>query len=158
MEKEAVPFFLVCGKEESYYVVPLSIIMDLSEKRWCYLKVASFSMYVVSCHPKLFKFVVTLVRAGDRPRWLNYWWEKSDPLGVFRPCCGMQVLWGYIDPILLDYPKERPRRKTNIMVGSWKSLVIITSIGFILDVHIYKGKPMSLQNWWEGKAIPILLF
>lgn len=74
----------------------------------------------------------------------------KNPLGVFRPGCGMQVLWGYIDPIVLDYLKERPGRKTNIMVGSRKSLVIITSIGFMLDVHIYKGKPMSLQNWVVG--------
>lgn len=37
------------------------------KKGRCYLKVASFSLYVVSCHPKLFKFVMS-VRAGDRPR------------------------------------------------------------------------------------------
>lgn len=41
--------------------------MDLSAKRWCYLKAASFSTYVVSCHPKRFKFVVTSVRVGDMP-------------------------------------------------------------------------------------------
>lgn len=61
--------FLNMGKG-SYlnYVVPLSVIMDLSEKKKrCYLKVASFSVYVVSCHPKLFKFVMS-VRVGDRPR------------------------------------------------------------------------------------------
>lgn len=45
--------------------------MDLSEKRWCYLKVASFSMYVVSCHPKVSRFVVMSVRVGDRSRWLT---------------------------------------------------------------------------------------
>lgn len=37
------------------------------KKGRCYLKVALFSLYVVSCHPKLFKFVMS-VRAGDRPR------------------------------------------------------------------------------------------
>lgn len=62
----------------------------------------------------------------------------------------MQVLWGYIDPNALDYLKKHPRRKTNNVVGSRKSFVIITSTGFILDVHIYKGKPMSLQNWVVG--------
>lgn len=37
------------------------------KKKRCYLKVASFSVYVVSCHPTLLKFVMSM-RVGDRPR------------------------------------------------------------------------------------------
>ena len=46
--------FLNMWEKSLNYVVHLRIIMDLSETRWCYLKVSSFSVYVASCHPKLF--------------------------------------------------------------------------------------------------------
>lgn len=59
----------MCGKGGYLnYIVLWRIIMDLSEKGRCYLKAASFSMYVVSYYPILFKFVVTLVRTGDMPK------------------------------------------------------------------------------------------
>lgn len=75
-KKKLCPFW-ICGKGGYLnYIVLLRIIMDLSEKGWCYLKAASFSMYVVSCYPILFKFVVTLVRTGDMPKWLKTDSEK----------------------------------------------------------------------------------
>lgn len=43
-------------KKKVILIILFFLVTDLSAKSWCYLKAASFSLYVVSCHPKLFKF------------------------------------------------------------------------------------------------------